>query len=73
MMLMLGCMIESSLGLTAAAHLAPMFDYLDLDAMLYLADDPFSGVTFSKGYLTLPSGAGLGVTRRSSEPRHQGV
>jgi L-alanine-DL-glutamate epimerase-like enolase superfamily enzyme len=73
MMLMLGCMIESSLALTAAAHLAPMFDYLDLDAMLYLADDPFSGVTFSKGYLTLPGGAGLGVTRRSSGPRHQGV
>jgi len=66
MKLMLGCMIESSLALTAAAHVASLFDYLDLDAMLYLADDPFTGLTFHQGYLTLPSGNGLGAVRRNS-------
>jgi len=37
---MLGCMIESSLGISAAAQLAPLADWLDLDGHLLLADDP---------------------------------
>lgn len=60
---MLGCMIESSLGITAAAHLAPLMDWLDLDGAALLADDPFAGATIDGGVVTLPAGPGLGVTK----------
>ena len=43
---MLGCMIETSLGTTAMAHLAGLADWLDLDAPLLIADDPFDGLTY---------------------------
>ncbi len=62
--IMLGCMIESSLGITAAAHLAPLVDYLDLDGALLLADDPFAGAEFVEGRLMLPDAPGLGVRPR---------
>ncbi len=61
MEIMLGCMIESSLGITAAAQLAPLVDYVDLDGNLLIAHDPFEGVSCSRGLLTLPNGSGLGV------------
>ena len=61
---MLGCMIESSLGITAAAHLAGLVDYLDLDGGLLLASDPYEGVKFEDGYLRLPELPGLGVILR---------
>ncbi len=64
MRVMLGCMIESSLGITAAAHLAPMVDMLDLDGSLLVDDDPFTGVRISEGRLTLPADPGLGVENR---------
>ncbi|HEY9784277.1 MAG TPA: dipeptide epimerase, partial [Candidatus Obscuribacterales bacterium] len=44
MQIMFGCMIESSLGVTAAAQLASLVDHLDLDGALLLADDPYLGV-----------------------------
>ncbi len=62
---MLGCMTESSLGITAAAHLAPLADYADLDGHLLLADDPFRGVAVVDGRLVLPMRPGLGVERIS--------
>ncbi len=62
--LMLGCMIESSLGITAAAHLGPLFDTLDLDGHWLLAEDPFEGVGGGDGRLTLPVRPGLGVVPR---------
>ena len=62
--LMLGCMIESSLGITAAAHLGPLFDTLDLDGHWLLAGDPFEGVGGGEGRLTLPARPGLGVVPR---------
>lgn len=65
MQVMIGCMIESAVGLTAAAHLAPLADYADLDAGLLLADDPFAGMTLENGRIRLPTGPGLGVRRRS--------
>jgi L-alanine-DL-glutamate epimerase-like enolase superfamily enzyme len=58
---MLGCMVESSVGITAAAHLSPAADYADLDGNLLLAKDPFSGVKVRQGKLVLPSEPGLGV------------
>lgn len=63
---MLGCMIESSVALTAAAHLSPLVDFLDLDGQLHLANDPFDGLSFDAGLVTLPETAGLGVHRAGS-------
>jgi L-Ala-D/L-Glu epimerase len=62
--IMLGCMIESSLGITAAAHLTPLVDYADLDGNLLIDNDPFIGVTVDHGKLILPSESGLGVRER---------
>lgn len=59
---MMGCMIESSLAITAAAHIGSLFDHLDLDGNILLADDPFEGVKVEKGCLAMPDGPGLGVT-----------
>ena len=58
---MLGCMIESSLGITAAAHLTPLVDYADLDGHLLIANDPYTGVTLDNGRLILPEHPGIGV------------
>lgn len=63
---MLGCMIESSLGITAAAHLSPLVDAADLDGNLLVTDDPFRGVRVVGGRLILPEGPGLGVERREA-------
>ena len=41
---MLGCMISSSVSITAAAHLSPLVDYADLDGNLLISNDPFRGV-----------------------------
>jgi L-alanine-DL-glutamate epimerase-like enolase superfamily enzyme len=64
LMVMVGCMIESSLGITAAAHLTPLVDIVDLDGAALLAQDPFIGAGIDDGQVTLPSGPGLGVRRR---------
>lgn len=61
---MLGCMIESSLAITAAAHLSPLVDYADLDGHLLISDDPYEGVRVEQGKLILPDRAGLGVRQR---------
>jgi L-alanine-DL-glutamate epimerase-like enolase superfamily enzyme len=66
MQVMLGCMIESSVAITAAAHLSPLVDFADLDGNLLIRDDPFVGATVSGGRIVLPEGPGLGV--RSREP-----
>ncbi|HET6566358.1 MAG TPA: dipeptide epimerase [Rhodothermales bacterium] len=63
MKVMLGCMIESSLAVTAAAHLAPLADFADLDGNLDLAQDPFNGASLDNGRLRLPDAPGLGATR----------
>jgi L-alanine-DL-glutamate epimerase-like enolase superfamily enzyme len=64
LMVMVGCMIESSLGITAAAHFTPLVDVVDLDGAALLRDDPFSGATIAEGQVRIPDGPGLGVTRR---------
>jgi L-alanine-DL-glutamate epimerase-like enolase superfamily enzyme len=64
MMVMIGCMIESSLGITAAAHLTPLVDVVDLDGAALLAEDPFVGATIDGGQVQIPEGPGLGVARR---------
>jgi L-alanine-DL-glutamate epimerase-like enolase superfamily enzyme len=58
---MLGCMVSTSVSVTAAAHLSPLVDYADLDGNLLIANDPYSGVRVEKGKLVLPDGPGLGL------------
>jgi L-alanine-DL-glutamate epimerase-like enolase superfamily enzyme len=64
---MLGCMVETSVGIAAAAQLAPLVDYLDLDGHLLLADDPFEGIGGQAGLLTLSDRPGTGVRERRSD------
>ncbi|MEO8179987.1 MAG: dipeptide epimerase [Deltaproteobacteria bacterium] len=63
---MLSCMIESSVAVTAAAHLAPLAQYVDLDGPLLIENDPYRGVRYEHGRLRLPEGAGLGLFPLSS-------
>jgi L-Ala-D/L-Glu epimerase len=60
---MLGCMVSSSVTITAAAHLSPLVDFADLDGNLLIAKDPFSGVRVQQGKLVLPETPGLGLTK----------
>jgi L-Ala-D/L-Glu epimerase len=64
MLVMAGCMIETSLGITAAAHFAPLLDYADFDGAALLSDDPYRGATIERGRIAIPDAPGLGVTRR---------
>jgi L-alanine-DL-glutamate epimerase-like enolase superfamily enzyme len=65
MLVMAGCMIETSVGITAAAHLAPLLDYADLDGAALLADDPYVGATIDGGVVRIPTEPGLGVVPRA--------
>lgn len=60
---MLGCMVSSSVSVTAAAHLSPLVDYADLDGNLLISNDPYAGVTVKDGRLVLPAGPGLGLRK----------
>jgi L-alanine-DL-glutamate epimerase-like enolase superfamily enzyme len=62
---MLGCMLETSLGIAAAAQIAPLFDWVDLDGNLLLADDPFVGHPVVDGRIALSDAPGLGVSPRA--------
>jgi L-alanine-DL-glutamate epimerase-like enolase superfamily enzyme len=65
---MLGCMIETSVLISAAAHLAELTDYLDIDGNLLTTDDPYVGVTAEKGLLSFanaPEKTGLRVKAKS--------
>lgn len=62
MKVMLGCMTETSCGVTAAAQLSPLADYADLDGNLLIANDRFSGLKIVDGRITLPDAPGIGVT-----------
>lgn len=63
MKIMLGCMIESSVAISAAAQLSPLVDYADLDGNVLITNDPFRGVTLSHGKLVLHEQPGLGVEK----------
>ena len=64
MRVMLGCDLESGIAATAGAHLAALVDHVDLDGPLLLTDDPFPGVSYKRGVMTLPGGPGLGIRRK---------
>ena len=59
--LMLGCMVESGLGIAAGAHVASLMDHVDLDGNLLLGDDPWPGVELVDGIQRPSSRPGLGV------------
>lgn len=61
--IMLGCMVETSLGATAMAHLSGFAEWLDLDAPLLIANDPFDGLQYNDEIkLQLPQRPGIGVS-----------
>ncbi|MCP4424031.1 MAG: dipeptide epimerase [Chloroflexi bacterium] len=64
MRIMLGCMVETSLGTTAMAHLAGLAEWLDLDAPLLVGNDPFDGLRYNeRAQIRLPERPGIGVVR----------
>ncbi|MDZ8077886.1 MAG: dipeptide epimerase [Nostoc sp. DcaGUA01] len=63
---MFGCYSDSSLANTAAAQLAPLADYLDLDSHLNLIDDPFTGALLKEGRVLPNDLPGLGVQHSAS-------
>jgi L-alanine-DL-glutamate epimerase-like enolase superfamily enzyme len=66
MKVMIGCMLESSLGIAAAAQLLPLVDYADLDGNLLIANDPFDGLPVTDGYIQLTDRPGLGVQPKTA-------
>lgn len=60
--IMLGCMIESSVGIAAAAHISPLVDYADLDGNLLISNDPFQGTVVRDGKVMVSNQPGLGIT-----------
>ncbi len=66
---MLGCMLESGLGIAPAAHIASLCDHVDLDGNLLLRDDPWPGVRFVDGVQRPSEEPGLGVRKDVSDTR----
>ena len=64
MLVMLGCMVETSLGISAAAQISGLVDFVDLDGAMLLADDPYTGPVYDNGRILLPEKPGLGVEPR---------
>jgi L-Ala-D/L-Glu epimerase len=68
---MIGCMIETSILITAAAHLAELTNHLDIDGNLLISNDPFAGATAEKGavsFAAAPEKTGLRVKARNEDP-----
>ena len=63
---MLGCMVESGLGIAAGAHAASLCDHVDLDGNLLLAEDPWPGVELVDGVQVPSAGPGLGVAEAAA-------
>jgi L-alanine-DL-glutamate epimerase-like enolase superfamily enzyme len=64
MKVMLGCMTETSCGISAASHLSPMVDWADLDGALLIGNDPYTGTTVVDGKVTVLAKPGIGVEKR---------
>ena len=62
MQVMAGCMIESSLGISAIAQISPLLDYADFDGAALLSSDPFRGASIAGGAIRLSDEPGLGAT-----------
>jgi L-alanine-DL-glutamate epimerase-like enolase superfamily enzyme len=57
-------MVETSLGISVAAHISGLVDLVDLDGAMLLADDPFEGIGYENGRILLSEEPGLGVRPR---------
>jgi len=68
---MVGCMTETSVGISAIAQLLPMLDYVDMDGALLLAEDVATGVTIDRGRVRFPDENGCGVRLREDGPSAQ--
>lgn len=64
LLVMLGCMVETSLGIAAAAQISGLADFVDLDGAMLLSDDPYMGIGYEDGRIVLPETPGLGVEPR---------
>ena len=58
---MVGCMTESSVGITAIAHIAAMLDYVDMDGAMLLSKDIAKGAIIEPGKVIFPEGNGIGA------------
>lgn len=67
MKVMIGCMTETSCAVSAAAQLAPLADWVDLDGNLLIANDLFSGMQIVDGKVTLTDLPGIGIAKRAEE------
>jgi L-alanine-DL-glutamate epimerase-like enolase superfamily enzyme len=63
MRVMIGCMVETSLTVTAASHLAPLCDFADLDSPMLISNDPFEGIRYDGAKLLLSNRPGIGAIR----------
>lgn len=70
---MLGCMTETSCAISAAAQLAPLVRWIDLDGALLIANDPFDGVSLVSGRIEYPATHGNGVRLLTTEGNNDGV
>ena len=59
---MVGCMTESTVGISAIAHLLPLLDYVDMDGALLLKEDIATGITIKDGVISYPKENGIGAT-----------
>ena len=61
MKIMIGCMIASSVAISAAVQLQPLASWLDLDGSLLISNDPFRGARFEDGHWIMPEEPGIGI------------
>ena len=61
----IGCMSESTCGIGAAAQLAPLADWIDLDSPKLISNDPFEGVEYKDGKIVLNNEVGTGVWKKN--------
>ncbi|HEY5258151.1 MAG TPA: dipeptide epimerase [Candidatus Baltobacteraceae bacterium] len=66
MKIMLGCMVESQISASAAAHLSPLVDWADIDGPFLTAQDPFDGIAYDAGKIVLNDAPGLGITEKAA-------
>ncbi len=71
MQTMVGCMVESSIAISAAAQLLPLLDYADLDGSALLASDPTTGVVVNNGQIQLSSDLGHGASLPGCDSKPQ--
>lgn len=64
MKIMIGCMLETSIGISASANLAGLADFLDLDSSYLLQDEPFEGVSLKDGRIAMPERNGHGAIEK---------